>query len=148
MKVWILNVGIAVTVLTTAWAVYTKPEEKEVSLVSYDQLSIAVPKESTDFEKELKSALTQHGFQEVRVLNDYAEAQVLVLLPAEQLSSYKKKDIQQVVNQLTKQYNVNPDVVQIQLYGKSKSLLERGIPLYKRLFYSFSSLVERALLVF
>ncbi|MEW4239376.1 hypothetical protein Q0N51_10365 [Priestia megaterium] len=118
MKVWILNVGIAVTVLTTAWAVYTKPKEKEVSLVSYNQFAIAVPKESTDFEKELKSALTQQGFQEVRVLNDYAEAQVLVLLPAEQLSSYKKKDIQQVVNQLTKQYNVNPDVVQIQLYGK------------------------------
>lgn len=91
MKVWILNVGIAVTVLTTAWAVYTKPEEKEVSLVSYDQLSIAVPKESTDFEKELKSALTQHGFQEVRVLNDYAEAQVLVLLPAEQLFPIRRR---------------------------------------------------------
>ncbi|MFL0472339.1 hypothetical protein ACH0CI_10170 [Priestia sp. 179-F W1.4 NHS] len=118
MKVWILNVGIAVTVLVTAWAVYTQPEEKEASLFSYDQLSIAVPKESTDFEKALKAALTQHGFQEVRVLNDYAEAQVLVLLPAEQLFSYKKKDIQQVVNQLTKQYNVNPDVVQIQLYEK------------------------------
>ncbi|MDG0059051.1 hypothetical protein [Priestia sp. P5] len=118
MKVWILNVGIAVTVLTTAWAVYTKPEEKEVSLVSYNQFSIAVPKESTDFEKELKSALTQYGFQEVRVLNDYAEAQVLVLLPAEQLSSYKKKEVQQVVNQLAKQYHVNPDVVNVQLYEK------------------------------
>ena len=118
MKVWILNVGIAVTVLTTAWAVYTKPEEKEVSLFSYDQLSIAVSKESTDFEKALKAVLTQHGFQEVRVLNDYAEAQVLVLLPAEQLSSYKKKEIQQIVNQLAKQYHVNPNVVNVQLYEK------------------------------
>ncbi|MGG3268011.1 hypothetical protein ABEP16_03745 [Priestia aryabhattai] len=118
MKVWILNVGIAVTVLVTAWAVYTQPEEKEASLFSYDQLSIAVPKESTDFEKALKAALAQHGFQEVRVLNDYAEAQVLVLLPAEQLSSYKKKEIQQIVNQLAKQYNVNPNVVNVQLYEK------------------------------
>ncbi|MGG3192977.1 MULTISPECIES: hypothetical protein [Priestia] len=119
MKVWILNVGIAVTVLTTAWAVYTKPEEKEASLFSYDQLYIAVPKESTDFEKALKAVLTQHGFQEVRVLNDYAEAQVLVLLPTEQLSSYKKKEIQQIVNQLAKQYHVNPNVVNVQLYEKN-----------------------------
>ncbi|KJL04669.1 MULTISPECIES: hypothetical protein [Priestia] len=118
MKVWILNVGIAVTVLTTAWAVYTKPEEEEISLFSYDQPSIVVQKESTGFEKALKAFLTQHGFQEVRVLNDYAEAQVLVLLPAEQLSSYKKKEIQKVVNQLAKQYHVNPNVVNVQLYEK------------------------------
>lgn len=123
MKRWMLNVGIAVTVLITAWAVYTQPEEKEISLFSYNQPSIVVQKESTDFEKALKAALTQHGFQEVRVLNDYAEAQVLVLLPAEQLSSYKKKEIQQIVNQLAKQYHVNPNVVNVQLYKKSKSLL-------------------------
>ncbi|MGG0459884.1 hypothetical protein [Priestia aryabhattai] len=118
MKRWMLNTGISVTVLITAWTVYTKPEEKEVSLFSYDQPSIAVQKESTDFEKALKAALAQHGFQEVRVLNDYAEAQVLVLLPAEQLFSYKNKEIHQIVNQLAKQYHVNPDVVNVQLYEK------------------------------
>ncbi|MEW4264121.1 hypothetical protein Q0N30_10545 [Priestia megaterium] len=126
MKVWILNVGIAVTVLVTAWAVYTQPEEKEASPFSYDRLSIAVPKESTDFEKALKAALTQHGFQEVRVLNDYAEAQVLVLLSAEQLSSYKNKEIHQIVNQLAKQYHVNPNVVNVQLYEKSKKPFRKG----------------------
>ncbi|MDY0941206.1 hypothetical protein [Priestia megaterium] len=119
MKVWILNVGIAVTVLTTAWMVYTKPEEKEVSLFSYDQPSIFVQKESTDFEKALKAFLTQHGYQEVTVLNDSAEAQVLVFLPLEHPSSHKKKrEIQQMINQIAKQYHVNPDVVNVQLYEK------------------------------
>ena len=118
MKRWMLNMGISVTVLITAWAVYTKPEEKEVSLFSYDQPSIVVQKESTDFEKALKAFLTQHGFQEVRVLNNYAEAQVLVLLPREHLSSHKKREIQQMVNQLAKQYHVNPNVVNVQLYEK------------------------------
>ncbi|MDO6848663.1 hypothetical protein Q4S57_11940 [Priestia megaterium] len=118
MKRWMLNVSIVVTVLITAWAVYTKPEEKEVSLFSYDQPSIAVQKESTDFEKALKAFLTQHGFQEVRVLNNYAEAQVLVLLPREHLSYHKKREIQQMVNQLAKQYHVNPNVVNVQLYEK------------------------------
>ncbi|MCM3770831.1 hypothetical protein M3225_10030 [Priestia aryabhattai] len=118
MKVWVLNVGIAVTMLTTAWMVYTKPEEKEVSLFSYDQPSISVQKQSTDFEKALKAFLTQHGYQEVTVLNDYAEAQVLVLLPLEHLSSHKKREIQQMVNQIAKQYHVNPDVVNVQLYEK------------------------------
>jgi hypothetical protein len=118
MKVWILNAGIVVTLLTTAWAVYTKPEEKEISLFSYDQPSISIPKESTDFEKALKAVLTQRGFQEVRVLNDYAEAQILVFLPLEHFSSHKKREIQQIVNQIAKQYHVNPDLVNVQIYIK------------------------------
>ncbi|MCP1447034.1 hypothetical protein [Priestia megaterium] len=118
MKRWMLNMGISVTVLITAWAVYTKSEEKEISLFSYDQPSIIVQKESTDFEKALKAFLTQHGFQEVRVLNNYAEAQILVLLPREHLSSHKKREIQQMVNQVAKQYHVHPDVVNVQLYEK------------------------------
>ncbi|MEK1829425.1 hypothetical protein AAAC51_10585 [Priestia megaterium] len=81
------------------------------------------------------------------MLNNYAEAQILILLPREHLSSRKKREIQQMVNQVAKQYHVHPDVVNVQLYEKSKSLL-KGNPLDKRLFYSFSSLVQRALLVF
>ncbi|MDC7769661.1 hypothetical protein POL88_12025 [Priestia megaterium] len=128
MKRWMLNVGISVTVLITAWAVYTKPEEKEVSLFSYDQPSIIVQKESTDFEKALKAFLTQHGFQEVRVLNNYAEAQILILLPREHLSSHKKRKIQKIINRVAKQYHVHPDVVNVQLYEKSKKPFRKGNP--------------------
>jgi hypothetical protein len=53
------------------------------------------------------------------VLNDSAEAQVLVFLPLEHPSSHKKKrEIQQMINQIAKQYHVNPDVVNVQLYEK------------------------------
>ncbi|MEK1829424.1 hypothetical protein AAAC51_10580 [Priestia megaterium] len=51
MKRWMLNLGIAVTVLITAWTVYTKPEEKEVSLFSYDQPSIVVQKKAQTLKK-------------------------------------------------------------------------------------------------
>ncbi|AUO09776.1 hypothetical protein [Priestia megaterium] len=128
MKRWMLDVGIVVTVLITAWLVYTKPEEKETSLFSYNQPSIVVQKESTGFEKALKAFLTQRGFQEVRVLNNYAEAQILVLLPREHLSSHKKREIQKIINQVAKQYHVNPDVVNVQLDEKSKKPFIKGNP--------------------
>jgi hypothetical protein len=51
-------------------------------------------------------------------LNDYAEAQILVFLPLEHFSSHKKREIQQIVNQIAKQYHVNPDLVNVQIYIK------------------------------